>query len=342
MKTLGLYSLQMNDIGISQSIFKMGKHRIQLPIPPVLGPISLVLAIAFTPGTGWSQQDLWEQLIIQGNQARSRDALSEAESRYLQAVEVAEQFAPQDLRRATARRNLAQTLVLQGRFMTADSLYREAIATAIEALDPQHPYVLSLQDELARLREALAEADKPDESEQSPAPSMRDIIRNRAVWVARRLTFQFGTIIPLVGELGNTHHQGLIYGLSLHIQIARLGPLTVNIIPEHLITTLRATHALSGPLKLKGTGLALAPALGPLGLALGAGVYTVETGPTATNHLGLTGGMSLVIKGRPSHPSAAGLQTAIRVRGLYLPDVGPGVAGPVTLLQADLDLGWRW
>lgn len=320
----------------------MGKHRIQLPIPPVLGPISLVLTIAFTPGTGWSQQDLWEQLIIQGNQARSRDNLSEAESRYLQAVAVAEQFAPQDLRRATARRNLAQTLVLQGRFMTADSLYQEAIATAIEALDPRHPYVLSLQDELARLREALAEADKPYESEQSPVPSMRDIIRNRAVWVARRLTFQFGTIIPLVGELGNTHHKGLSYGLSLHIQITRLGPLTVNIIPEHFITTLPATHSLSEPFKLKGTGLALAPALGPFALALGAGVYTVETGSAAPKYLGLTGGMSLVIKGRPSHPSAAGLQTAIRVRGLYLPDVGPGVARPVTLLQANLNLGWRW
>ncbi len=320
----------------------MGKRRIQLHIPPALGPISLMLAIAFTPGPGWSQQDLWEQLIIQGNRARSRGALSEAESRYLQAVEVAEQFAPQDLRRSTARRNLAQTLVLQGRFVTADSLYREAIATATIALKSRHPYVLSLQDELAQLQETMAETDKLDENDQSPVASIQDIIRDRAVWLARRLTFQFGTIMPLVGELGNTHHQGLIYGLSLHIPLTSLGPLTVNITPEHLITTLPVTHSLGEPLKLKGTDLALAPAIGRVTLALGAGVYTIETGRAATNHLGLTGGMSLAIKGRRSRRSDAGLQTAIRVRGLYLPDAGPGVEGPVTLLQANLNLGWRW
>lgn len=322
----------------------MGKRRTHLHIPPALGPISLMLAITFAPDPGWSQQDLWEQLIIQGNRSRSRGALSEAESRYLQAVEVAEQFAPQDLRRSTARRNLAQTLVLQGRFVAADSLYREAINMATQTLEPRHPYVSSLYDELARLHEAMAEADRLDESEsgQRPPASIQDIIRDRAVWLARRLTFQFGTIMPLAGELGNTHHQGLIYGLSLHIPLTSLGPLTVNIIPEYIITTLPVTHSLGEPLKLRGTDLALAAAFGRLTLALGAGVHTIESGRAATNHLGLTGGMSLAIKGRRSGRSDAGLQTAIRVRGLYLPDAGPGVEGPVTLLQANLNLGWRW
>lgn len=320
----------------------MGKHRIRLPIPTTLGLISLVLAIAFTPGPGWSQQDLWEQLINQGNRARSRGALSEAETGYLKAVKVAEQFAPHDLRRTTARRNLAQTLVLQGRFLTADSLYRETITMAIGALDPRHHYVLSLQDELARLREAMAETDKPDENEQGPAVSIQDIIRNRAVWVARRLTFQLGTIMPLAGELGNTHHQGLIYGLSLHIKLTSLGPLTVNIVPEYIITTLPVTHSLGEPFRLKGIDLALEPALGPITLSIGTGVYTIESGRAAANHLGLTGGMSLAIKGRRSNRSDAGLQTAIRIRGLYLPDAGPAVEGPVTLLQANLNLGWRW
>ncbi|UCH63377.1 MAG: hypothetical protein JSU77_02680 [Fidelibacterota bacterium] len=320
----------------------MGKRRFHLYITQALGPISLILSIAFTPGPVWSQQDLWEQLTIQGNRARSRGALSEAESRYLQAVEVAEQFTLQDLRRAAARRNLAQTLVLQGRFVTADSLYREAIAMATIALESRHPYVLSLQDELARLQEAMAEADELDESEKISDTTIQDIIRDRALWLARRLTLQFGTIIPLNGELTNTHHQGLIYGMSLQIPLVSLGPLTVNTIPEHFITTLPNKHSLSEPFKMRGTNLTLAPALGPITLSMGAGVYTIETGRAATNHLGLIGGTSLAIKGRRSNRSDTGVQIAVRVRGLYLSDAGPGVVGPVTLLQANLSLGWRW
>ena len=319
----------------------MGEHRVHLHIPPNLGPISLALAIAFAPRPGWSQQGMWEQLINQGNQALSRGALSEAETRYLQALQVAEQFAPHDLRRATARRNLAQTLVLQGRFVTADSLYREAIATAIEALEPRHPYVLSLQDELARLHEALAEADRLDESDQGPA-SIQGIVLNWAEWLARRSVLQLGATIPLAGELNHTHHQGLGYGLSLHIPLTRLGPLTIDIAPEHAITTLPTTHSFIAPFKLQGTSLALAIALGPLSLALGPGVYIIETGQNHAVRLGLTGSVSLAIKGRRTPRSNAGLHTAIHLRGNYIPDTEPVVEGPVTILQAGLNLGWRW
>lgn len=319
----------------------MGKHRAHLHIPPNLGPISLALAIAFAPRPGWGQQGMWEQLINQGNQALSRGALSEAETRYLQALQVAEQFAPHDLRRATARRNLAQTLVLQGRFGPADSLYREAIATATRVLEPRHPYVLSLQDELARLHEAMAEADRLDESDQGPA-SIQDIVLNWAEWLARRSVLQLGATMPLAGELGDTHHQGLSYGLSLQIPLTNLGPLIINIAPEHAITTLPATHSFIAPFKLQGTSLSLAIALGPLSLALGPGVYIIETGQNHAVRLGLTGGVSLAIKGRRTPRSNAGLHTAIHLRGNYIPDTEPVVEGPVTLLQAGLNLGWRW
>ncbi len=319
----------------------MGKHRAHLHIPPNLGPISLALAMAFAPRPGWGQQGMWEQLINQGNQALSRGAFSEAETRYLQALQVAEQFAPHDLRRATARRNLAQTLVLQGRFGPADSLYREAIATAIRVLEPRHPYVLSLQDELARLHKAMAEADRLDESAQGPA-SIQGIVLNWAEWLARRSVLQLGATMPLAGELGNTHHQGLGYGLSLHHPPTRLGTLTIDIAPEHAITTLPATHSLIAPFKLQGTSLALASTLGPLSLALGPGVYIIETGQNHAVRLGLTGSVSLAIKGRRTPRSNAGLHTAIHLRGNYIPDTEPVVEGPVTLLQAGLNLGWRW
>ncbi len=319
----------------------MGKHRAHLHILPNLGPISLALAIAFAPHPGWGQQGLWEQLINQGNQALSRGALSEAETRYLQALQVAEQFAPDDLRRTTARRNLAQTHVLQGRFGPADSLYREAIATASRILEPRHPYVLSLQDELARLHEAMAEADRPDESDQGP-DSIQHVVLNWTEWLARRSVLQLGATMPLAGELGGTHHQGLSYGLSLQIPLTNLGPLIINIAPEHAITTLPAKHSFIAPFKLQGTSLSLAIALGPLSLALGPGVYIIETGQNHAVQLGLTAGVSLAIKGRQTPRSNAGLHTAIHLRGNYIPDTEPVVEGPVTLLQAGLNIGWRW
>ncbi|MFB0517174.1 MAG: tetratricopeptide repeat protein [Candidatus Neomarinimicrobiota bacterium] len=320
----------------------MRKYRIHLDSPTGLWLARLAIAIAIVPGPGWGQQPLWQRLIDEGNQALARGAIFEAEACYLRALQVADQFAPQDLRRATTQRNLAQTLMLQGRFEPADSLYRLAITTATRALETGHPYVLSLQEERAQLRQAMQEAARPEVSPEQPPSSIKDIILSSAEWLGRRSALQLGTILPLGGELGNSHDGGLSYGLGLHTRLVSLGALAVGLGIEHVITTLPAIHATDAPFRLHGTTVALAPALGPIALNLGAGAYSIGADHQPEIKPGLVGGLRLAVTGRTARPGQVGLKTTIYARGIHLPDIAPAAEGPVTLLQAGFDVGWQW
>ncbi len=322
-------------------VSKMGKHYLHPGLSPSRWSLSLALVIILMPAPGWGQQTSWERLIDQGNQALARGAPFEAETHYLEALQVADQFAPQDLRRATTRRNLAQALILQGGFETADSLYREAISIATKTLEPHHPYVLSLKDERASLQEAIAKKEQPEAGESSPT-SIQDLVHNWAEWLAQRLALQICTALPLSGDFGDTHDRGLGYGLRLHIPLTNLGALSIGLGIDHNISALPAIHAINEPLRLRGTTLAFFPSLGPVTLNLGGGAYTVETGRKTDLRLGLIGGASLAVRGGGTRRGNVRLSMTVRLQGVHILDAAPVVAGPVTFLQAGLNLGWRW
>lgn len=318
---------------------KMGKYHPCRILPPSLGFIGLVLATVLAPSRGWGQQALWEQLINEGNRALALGALFEAETYYQQALQVADQFPSLDLRRPTTQRNLAQALLQQGRFDPADSLYRAAITVAARALEPDHPYVLSLRDELDRLHKAIAQAQRAEVGDRGPA-SFQDMIRNWALLLARNLALQLGPTLPLGGGLADTHDRGMGYGLSLRIPLTDLGPLSIGMGAEHLTTTLPALRAITAPCRLHGTTAALMPSLGAATLSLGAGIYAIETGNQSDTQPGLTGGFGLTIIGKRTQGGRYGLRIAVRARAVYFPNAAPVAEGAATLLQAGLELGW--
>lgn len=302
--------------------------------------ISLALVISVTPCIGWGQQDSWEKFIAQGNRALSEGALFEAEINYLQAVEVSEKYAPDDLRRATARRNLAHTYMLQGRFIQADSVYREALQTANRALVTGHPYVLSIQDELARLHEAMAQTWLPDSTDLVPS-SGRNVIQSWVAWLAQRSVFELDITLPVASGISETHHQGFGYGLGLLIPLSTLGPLTISIAPEHFITILPTTQTLAAPIKLQGTSLALVPSLGPLSLTLGVGAFDIRSDRTTDARPALIAAVRLSLRARRRQNNEAGLYTPIQIGVIQINNARPVIYDSLTLFQAGLNLDWR-
>ncbi|UCD37353.1 MAG: tetratricopeptide repeat protein [Fidelibacterota bacterium] len=301
----------------------------------------LTIALSFMTGLLWGQQPLWEQLIEQGNQALANGAFFEAETYYRQALQVTDQFTPQDLRKATTRRNLAQALMLQGHLEPADSLYRDAISIATRSLGVRHTYVLTLQEELALLRQTMAAAQLPESVPQQPT-SWEDILAQWLEWLARNSALQLGATIPLSDSLAQSNERGLTYGLSVHIPLTTLGAIDIGLGVEHVITKLPPKHTLDVPIPMQGTSLLLVPSHGPLILTFGGGVYNINISQAPEARLGLQGGIGLSIRGRHRRSGVTGLLVAMHVRGLYLPDLAPVIEGPVTLLQAGLVLGWAW
>ncbi len=302
--------------------------------------ISLALAVFVTPCIGWSQQDSWEEFIDRGNRALSEGALFQAEVYYLQAIEVSEIYTPDDLRRATARRNLAHAYMLQGRFIQADSVYREAFLTANRILGNGHPYVLSIQDEIARLHEAMAQRWPPDNTDLVQS-SDRNVTRNLMGWLVQRSVLKLDMTLPLAGEISKTHNQGLGYGLGLLIPLSTLGPLTISIAPKHYTTILPTTQAFADPIKLQGTSLALVPSLGPLSIMLGLGAFDIRSTRTTDARPALIGAVQLSLRQRRRQNNEAGLYTPIQIGVIRINNARPAIYESLTLLQAGLNLDLR-
>lgn len=305
------------------------------------GACRLLVVLILTPGFGLAQQTLWEQLIGRGNRALEVGALIEAEDHYLQARQVAEQFPPNDLRRATTARNLAQVRMRRGNYGAADSLYREATATAAKLLAGQHPYLLALHAEWDRLRAAMAQMATLDEGERPPL-TLKEIIRLWARRLGNGLTLQVGPVIPLSGDLADTHQPGLAFSLAVRIEVFELGPVPFHFGLEIIQVSLPGERPVfDPPYVIKGTALSLAPALGPLSLTLGAGLYAIGLPTLRRTRPGLTGGLTLIIKGRAGDPSRLGLKVGIGIQALQISDATI-TGAPGTFLQGGLFLGYRW
>ncbi len=292
------------------------------------------------PGFALAQQTLWEQLIDRGNRALEVDALSQAENHFLQALQVAEQFPPDDLRRVTTARNLAQVRMRRGNYGAADSLYREATATTAKLLARQHPYLQALHAEWDHLRAMMAQMAAWEVDAGKPVPlTLREIIRLWARRLGNGMTPQLGALLPLGGDLADTHKPALAFSVAVRIEAFELGPVPFHFGLEFIQVSLPGERPIfNPPYVIKGTALSLAPALGPLGLTLGAGLYAVGLPSSRRTSPGLTGGMALIIKGGPSQ---MGLKVGIGIQALQISNA-TAAGAPGTFLQGGLFFGYRW
>ena len=93
----------------------------------------------------------WEELIEAGYEASLDGRFTEAEELLLAALVRADRFPPDDLRRVTTLTTLAELARVQSRPEDAETLYREALATAERALGPVHLDLAPLLTTLAEL-----------------------------------------------------------------------------------------------------------------------------------------------------------------------------------------------
>ncbi|MCH7859199.1 MAG: hypothetical protein IID14_05800 [Candidatus Marinimicrobia bacterium] len=314
-------------------------HRLCRRTRPGIWRLFLVLVLA--PGFVLAQQSSWEQLIGRGNRALEGGALSQAEHHYLQALQVAGEFPPNDLRRVTSARNLAQVRMRRGNYGAADSLYRQATATAAKLLGSQHPYFQALQSEWDDLRAAMAQSATLDEGVHAPL-TFKELIRLWALRFGNGLTPQLGPVIPLSGGLSDTQKPGLAFSLAVRMKIFDLGPVPFLIGLEVIQVSLPGERPVfDPPYVIKGTTVTLSPALGPLSLTLGAGLYAVGLPAARRTVPGLTGGLRLIIKGRPGNSAQLGLKVGVAIQALQITNATP-TATPGTFLHGGLFVGYRW
>ena len=297
--------------------------------------VGLIFIMALLPDPGRGQSGSWEQLTEEGNQALAGGSPLRAEAQFREALTLSEQFAPEDLRRATARRNLAQTLALLGRFGAADSLYRQAIAAAGMTLRSDHTYILGLQEELAALREAMALSDREDPS-QRRSLSLRERLRELARWLASASVADLGATLPLGGALGGTHDGGLQYGFRLQQTLFSLGSLPVGLGLGYRTTALPGIHANIDRYRISGTALDLRSTLGRLSLSLGLGVYNVAAGAANDTRLGFAGELAWALLRNRDLGESLWMDLALHVRDVAI--LGPET---VNLVQLGISMGLR-
>ena len=92
----------------------------------------------------------WEEYIEAGYEAQQSGRLREAEEMFLVAVQFAEAFGADDIRRAVTLDNLADVYRAQRRDRDAEGLYRQALEVRSQILGPQHQRVAVGLDNLAR------------------------------------------------------------------------------------------------------------------------------------------------------------------------------------------------
>ena len=306
-------------------------------VKPARWLLLCLLIFAVLPRLSRGQTSAWERLVQEGNQALGRGALLEAEARFQAALALSEQFAPEDLRRATSRRNLAQTLTQLGQLDVADSLYGAAISIAGRALLPAHGYLRSLHDERARLREAMELSAREEVTPPRAALTFWERVLAVRTWLIYSSVIHLGATVPLGGELAATHAGGLSFGLSLPAARMSLGPLPVTVGIGHTTISLPTLHADAVPLVAKGTVLTLEPSLGRWTLDAGAGIFSVKSGGQRDNVLGLVAGLNLAILRRLNPEGKTGLDVVLQARNIALFSAGP-TGGMVNSVQLGFTL----
>ena len=92
----------------------------------------------------------WEEYMEAGYEAQQSGRLLEAEEMFLVAVQYAEGFGADDIRRAVSLDNLADVYRAQQRDREAEGLYRQALEIRSQILGPQHQRVAVGLDNLGR------------------------------------------------------------------------------------------------------------------------------------------------------------------------------------------------
>ncbi|UCH10491.1 MAG: hypothetical protein JSU61_00930 [Fidelibacterota bacterium] len=303
--------------------------------------ISLLLLTSLSLIPLSAQQVLWDQLMEEGNQAFAEGAPFKAERLYRQALQVAAEFPPLDLRRVTNQRNLARALIAQGNLVPADSLYGVAFPLATRSREPNHPFIQSLRNEWDLLRADMARPLEP-EREMDHRFSLSEFIRRQVENMARQSTIRLIAALPMGSELGETNGQGFGYGVNLRIPLLTGKFLGLDAGLKYSTLNLPARHALDKPFPLEATSLSICPILGPLQLAAGVGGYALRDSKSQGRRLGYTGGVGLAIRSKRQRSRNVGLQTMLLIQGIFIPDAAPLSTEPLTILQAGLSLGWRW
>ena len=99
----------------------------------------------------WGQSEEWIEFSRAGLRAADESRFSQAERLFRDALRLSEQFPEDDPRRATSVNNLAYILHAQGRYLAAESHYRQALAMREAALGKDHADVAQSCNNLAEL-----------------------------------------------------------------------------------------------------------------------------------------------------------------------------------------------
>ncbi len=101
-------------------------------------------------GHAVAQEVMWKSHIHAGAEAYQLGDLSEAEKEFQAAVDVAEEFGPEDSRLAMSLDYLAAFYQDQGRYAEAEPLYKQSLGIVENAVGPRHPFVAKSLDVLAK------------------------------------------------------------------------------------------------------------------------------------------------------------------------------------------------
>ena len=140
----------------------------------------------------------WEDYMAAGHDAVQDNRYQEAELFFLTAVDLADYFEQDDLRRAVTLNNLGNLFVLDDRFVQAEELFHRATLIIEHVQGPHHPDLATQVDTVARVY------------------AQQDIHSEAALLFERAATIreaEFGlnhltTIESMSGLAGSYYHQG--------------------------------------------------------------------------------------------------------------------------------------
>lgn len=93
----------------------------------------------------------WKAYKAAGSKAYKQGNYIEAEKQFAVALNMAQEFGPQDPRLGTSLNNLGLTYKTRGQFGKAELLFRGALRVYKKALGPAHPHVAAILSNLATL-----------------------------------------------------------------------------------------------------------------------------------------------------------------------------------------------
>ena len=181
----------------------------------------------------------WEDLMEAGNEAYLHGQHGDAEELLLEALARTDRFPPDDVRRVTTLTALAELADAQLRPEEAETLYRQALAAAEQALGPVH---LDLAPLLVTLADRYADQGLHAEA----APLYEQAIALLETELGR---YHLDVAAALAGLASAYHHQGFhaeaapLYERSLEVLEVMLEPDNVRLadVLAEYAGTLRAT-----------------------------------------------------------------------------------------------------